>query len=329
MYRILLVCSLLLFACNQEVQKEVPTQSGPVIVIHGGAGNISREYIDKDREKIYIKALEQALDRGYAMLESGADAIEVVQETIKVLEDDSLFNAGKGSVLNAMGMVENDASIMDGSNLKAGAVASVSLVKNPIALARLVMDSTAHVMLSGQGASVFADRMHMERVDTSYYMIQKRRKQREEILKQNEKYGTVGCVVLDTKGNIAAGTSTGGMHKKKWGRIGDSPIIGAGTYADNAYAGVSCTGHGEFFIRNAVAYDLVARMKYGQQKADVAARDILHDVLDKQNAKGGLIAIDKWGNVIMDFNTKGMFRGYKKSDGKTAVFLFDKLSENR
>ncbi len=319
---------LIVFACTTPSENN-KLNTEPSIVIHGGAGYIVKDNLTIDQINLYESSLQQVLENGYVLLDQGVSAVEVVRLTIQYLENDSLFNAGKGSVLNAMGLVENDASIMDGSNLQAGAVASVSNVKNPIALAKFVMDSTKHVMLSGKGASIFADKMSVERVDQSYYMTAKRRKQKDEILKANKKYGTVGCVVRDKHGNIAAGTSTGGMHKKKWGRIGDSPIIGAGTYADNRYGGVSCTGHGEYFIRNAVAYDLIARIKYAGQTMEFAARDILHEVLEIQKGKGGLIGIDSSGEIVMDFNTPGMFRGFKKGSEKSEVFLFGKLKENR
>ncbi len=309
-------------ACTSPSSTE-ETIEHPIIVIHGGAGYILKENFSKDKIALYENSLEKVLNAGYKLLDQGVPVIDVVSLTIQLLENDSLFNAGKGSVLNAKGMVENDASIMDGRTLNAGAVASVSNVKNPIELAKFVMDSTKHVMLSGNGASVFADKMGVIRVGQTYYMTNKRRKQRDEILRENKKYGTVGCVVRDKNGNIAAGTSTGGMHKKKWGRIGDSPIIGAGTYANNQYAGISCTGHGEYFIRNAVAYDLIARMKYANQNMTDAAHQILHEVLRQQGGKGGMIGIDKDGNVLMDFNTNGMFRGFKKGVEKTQVFLFE------
>ncbi len=323
----LVLVGILFLSCSSNTTS-VENVDYPILVIHGGAGYMKKENFTEEKETLYRANLERVLEFGYDLLEKGYPAIEVVSKTIQLLENDSLFNAGKGSVLNAIGKVENDASIMDGSNLKAGAVASVSNVKNPIDLAKLVMDSTQHVMLSGEGASIFANKMGVERVDQSYYMTEKRRKQRDEILKENRKYGTVGCVVRDNDGNIAAGTSTGGMHKKKWGRIGDSPIIGAGTYADNQYGGVSCTGHGEYFIRNAVAYDLIARMKYAKQGIKEAAEEILHEVLAKQQGKGGMIGIDNEGEILMDFNTLGMFRGFKRGTEKSQVFLFGKLTEN-
>ncbi len=325
---LLLFLGIVFSSCNPSSSSvensESVLENTPVIVIHGGAGTIKREYFSTEKEALYKAHLQEVLDFGYTLLDSGVSAVEVVNKTIQLLENDSLFNAGRGSVLNAQGRVENDASIMDGATLKAGAVASVSNVKNPILLAKFVMDSTKHVMLSGEGASIFADKMKLERVDQEYYMTARRRKQRDEIVEGNKKYGTVGCVVRDVHGNIAAGTSTGGMHKKKWGRIGDSPIIGAGTYADNRYGGVSCTGHGEYFIRNAVAYDLIARMKYAKEEIHEAAQHILHEELISQGGKGGIIGLDKYGQVLMDFNTAGMFRGFKNGEKNSQVFLFGK-----
>ena len=285
----------------------------PILIIHGGAGSISRDRINDSLEQVYHAALTDALNAGYSILNSGGTSLEAVEATIVVMEDHPLFNAGRGSVVNSLGMVENDASIMDGSNLDCGAVAGVQNVKNPISLARLIKDSTVHVMLSGTGAREFAESMNMEIVDQSWFITEKRKAQWERIRKMDKK-GTVGCVALDKNGNLAAGTSTGGMMMKKWGRIGDSPVIGAGTYADNEYAGVSCTGHGEYFIKNSVAYDLIARMKYNNVSVDEAAQSIIHGTLKDQEALGGLIALDRNGNFSFQFNTNGMFRGVQSAD---------------
>jgi beta-aspartyl-peptidase (threonine type) len=297
----------------------VEKQPVPVLVIHGGAGNITQKRINDSLQPLYEKSLTEALEIGYFILNKGGTSLEAVEAVIRNLEDNPLFNAGKGSVLNHLGEVENDASIMDGTTLAAGAVAGVQNVKNPISLARLVKDSTAHVMLSGTGAIEFAKEQNVTMVDLEYFMTDRRRKQRQAIIE--DKHGTVGCVALDKNGNIAAGTSTGGMMHKKWGRIGDSPIIGAGTYANSEVAGVSCTGHGEYFIKNAVAYDVVALMQYKGISLEEATQEIINDKLVQQKASGGLIALDAKGNVSMAFNSSGMFRGYKNAD-TTVVGLF-------
>jgi len=284
----------------------------PVIVIHGGAGNISRDNIPDSVATLYTEALNEALAIGNSILINDGTALEAVEATIKIMEDNPLFNAGRGSVLNMKGEVENDASIMDGTTLEAGAVSGVQGVKNPISLARLVKDSTKHVMLSGKGANQFASEMNVDTASQDYFITKRRRAYYQKLI--NKKYGTVGCVALDNDGNIAAGTSTGGMMMKKWGRIGDSPIIGAGTYANSHFAGVSCTGHGEYFITNVVAYDIIALMEYKQLSLEEAAEYVILEKLESQDAKGGLIALDKDGNVVMEFNTAGMFRAYQTQD---------------
>ncbi len=325
MKNIFLLLTLFLFACQTESSKpENPTQrqaKKPVLVIHGGAGTIVKGDFSEELAAEYQTALNETLAIGYKILDEGGTALLAVERTINYLENNPLFNAGKGSVLNSNGEVENDASIMDGSTLEAGAVAGLQNVKNPISLARMVKDSTSHVMLSGLGAFQFAQNMGVEIVTQEYYMTDKRRKERQAIL--DKKHGTVGCVALDKNGNIAAGTSTGGMRNKKFGRIGDSPIIGAGTYANSNFAGVSCTGHGEYFIKNAVAYDVIAMINYKGVTVNEAAKQIIQDKLKKQNASGGLIALNKYGDVAMEFNTTGMFRGYRNSD-TTVVLMFDK-----
>jgi len=241
-----------------------------------------------------------------------------------------LFNAGKGAVFNADGINELDASIMDGKNLNAGAVAGVTTIKNPINAARLVMEKSGHVMLIKEGAEKFARENGIEMVDPSWFFSQNRwdalqeaKKREQQKLEDNtKKGGTVGCVALDKQGNLAAGTSTGGMTNKKYGRVGDSPIIGAGTYANNESCAVSATGHGEFFIRNVVAYDISARMLYHNEKVEQAATDIINNKLKLQGGNGGVIALDKNGNIAMPFNTTGMFRGFYKSGGKPEIAIF-------
>lgn len=278
------------------------------VVIHGGAGNFNSADFPKKVTKDYNDFFTSLMSYADSLAASGAYAIDIVEAVIVKMEDCPMFNSGKGAVLNAKGKAELDASIMDGRNLNAGAVAGVTEIKNPIKAARMVMDSSAHVMLSGDGANTFAREQKMEMVDNEYFLIPKMIERYKKYME--DKHGTVGCVVLDIYGNLAAGTSTGGMMMKKWGRIGDSPIIGAGTYADNRYAAVSCTGHGEYFIRNAVAYDVIARIKYEKQSLEKAVDAILFDVLKKQGADGGLISVDKNGKIVCKFNTTGMFRAW-------------------
>jgi len=313
----LLFSSLIFLSCNQKetaepIETDRTDSVKPVIVIHGGAGNISRDNIPDSVATLYTEALNEALAIGNSILINDGTALEAVEATIKIMEDNPLFNAGRGSVLNMKGEVENDASIMDGTTLEAGAVSGVQGVKNPISLARLVKDSTKHVMLSGKGANQFASEMNVDTASQDYFITERKRAYYQKLI--NKKFGTVGCVALDNDGNIAAGTSTGGMMMKKWGRIGDSPIIGAGTYANSHFAGVSCTGHGEYFITNVVAYDIIALMEYKQLSLEEAAEYVILEKLESQDAKGGLIALDKDGNVVMEFNTAGMFRAYQTQD---------------
>lgn len=292
-----------------------PLETPYAIVIHGGAGSISPEKYSEEKEKRYLNALDTALQIGEQSLKEGKAALDVVQDVIIYLEGNPLFNSGKGAVLTSKGEAELDASIMDGKSLNAGAVAGVRTIKNPILGARAVMDSSVHVMLSGEGADVFAKEAGLEIVENKYFITEKRRKNFE---KKVDKQGTVGCVVLDTYGNLAAGTSTGGTSGKSWGRIGDSPVIGAGTYANNNTAAISCTGHGEYFIRRAVAHDVHARMMYGNKSLKEACDAALKSV-DDLGGTGGLIAVDKDGNVAVPFNTKGMFRAYKTKDQRVVA----------
>jgi beta-aspartyl-peptidase (threonine type) len=267
--------------------------------------------------------LLQALKTGEAVLKEGGTSMDAVEKTIRVLEDNPLFNAGKGAVYTYEGAVSLDASIMDGSTLKAGAVAGVSDVKNPISLAREVMGSSEHVLLSGSGASEFARERGLEIVDSSYFFTINRWNDHIRGL-QNEKHGTVGCVALDIHGNLAAGTSTGGMTNKRWGRIGDTPLIGAGTYANNKSAGISCTGHGEYFIRYVVAHEVSNMVEYKGWTVKQAGNFIINEQLRKAGGTGGLIAIDRNGNIAMPYNTAGMFRAFSKSNGEWAVYIFDR-----
>ncbi|MDN5203313.1 isoaspartyl peptidase/L-asparaginase [Fulvivirgaceae bacterium BMA10] len=329
-----ILCSVI-FA--QEKDKKI------TLVIHGGAGTITKENMTSELEKAYKEKLQEALDRGYTVLENGGTSLEAVVETIKILEDSPLFNAGKGAVFTNEGKNELDASIMDGKTLKAGAVAGVTRLKNPITAAQAVMDKSEHVMMAGMGAEKFARSMGLEIVEPSYFHTQKRLKQLEKIKSTEKesngnadgegrgsikvkypdsKFGTVGCVALDQYGNLAAGTSTGGMTNKRYGRIGDSPIIGAGTYADNNACAVSATGHGEYFIRSVVAYDIGALMKYKNMSLKAAADEVVMKKLVERGGSGGIIAVDKEGNVAMPFNTAGMYRGYIKQKGEGKVFIY-------
>lgn len=303
------------------------------LVVHGGAGYIYKGRYTKEQEEMYKTKLNEAITAGMNILEKGGGSIEAVEKVINVLEDSPLFNAGKGAVMTSEKTCELDASIMDGRTNNAGAVAGVKRIKNPISLARKVMEVSPHVMLAGKGAEAFAEEIGFQLVENSYFYterklkeIEKMRNEEKQTLlnEQNDyKFGTVGCVALDKNGNLAAGTSTGGMANKKFGRIGDSPIIGAGTYANNNTCAVSATGHGEYFIRNVVTHDISALMEYKGWSLKKAADKVIMDKLVKQNAKGGVIAIDKWGNIAMPFNTKGMFRGYAVDKQKPVVLLYE------
>ena len=314
------------------------------LVIHGGAGVI-RSDMSPELEAQYRAELQRALAAGYAVLERGGPALDAVLAAVTIMEDSPLFNAGKGAVLNADGICELDASIMDGRTQAAGAVAGVHHIKNPLTLARAVMEKSEHVMLSGDGAERFAQQQGFAFVPNEYFQTDFRRKQLEQA-KQREggkrsaalsspgvhslasvdgagdgRHGTVGCVALDQSGNLAAGTSTGGMTNKKFGRIGDTPIIGAGTYANNATCAVSATGWGEFFIRASVAHDIAAQMEYrGASVGDAAAATLAK--VAKLGGDGGVVCIDRDGNVAMPFNTAGMYRGFRLSTGSTAIEIF-------
>jgi beta-aspartyl-peptidase (threonine type) len=291
------------------------------LVIHGGAGAITREKISPELDKEYRVALREALDAGKKILAGGGTALEAVEKTINIMEDNPLFNAGKGAVFTHDGKNELDAAIMDGSNLAAGAVAGVTDIKNPITAARYVMTKSPHVMLSGAGASQFAKEQGLEIVPPSYFYTKKRYNELQEILKK-EKMGTVGCCALDKNGNLAAGTSTGGMSNKRYNRIGDAPIIGAGTYANNKTCAVSATGHGEFFIRWTVAHDISALMEYKGLSLKEASELVVNDKLVKAGGTGGVICVDKNGNVSLPFNSEGMFRGFATADGKEGIFIY-------
>jgi beta-aspartyl-peptidase (threonine type) len=291
------------------------------LVIHGGAGVITRDKMTPELDKEYRAALNGALGAGRKILIEGGTALEAVEATIREMEDNPLFNAGKGAVFTHDGKNELDAAIMDGSNLAAGSIAGVTDIKNPITAARYVMTKSVHVMLSGAGASQFAKEQGLEIVPPSYFYTDRRFNELQEILKK-EKMGTVGCCALDKNGNLAAGTSTGGMTNKRFNRIGDAPIIGAGTYANNNTCAVSATGHGEYFIRWTVAHDISALMEYKGLSLKEASELVVNDKLVKAGGSGGVICVDKDGNISMPFNSEGMFRGFATADGKEGVFIY-------
>jgi beta-aspartyl-peptidase (threonine type) len=304
-----------------------PTRPRFAIAIHGGAGTILKSSMTPEQEAQYRMKLAEAVDIGYAILEKGGTSLDAVEAVVQRLEDDSLFNAGKGSVFNSDGKVELDASIMDGNTLKAGAVAGVHHVKNPIRLARTVMEKSEHVFFIGDGAEKFAQEHGLELVDESYFFTEARwqslqKAKAKESLTEKEKHGTVGAVALDQHGNLAAATSTGGMTNKKFGRIGDSPIIGAGTYADNETCAISATGHGEYFIRAVVAHDIASLIRYKRLSIQAAAEEVVMNKLAKLGGTGGIIAIDRNANIAMPFNTDGMYRAYKVHGGNTFVAIY-------
>ena len=304
---------LLLFSCEKSINNYA-------IVIHGGAGTVIRENTPKELQDKYEDKLREALEVGYSILENGGKSIDAVEETIKILEDSELFNAGRGSVLTNEETVEMDASIMTGQDLNAGAVATLKIIKNPISAARAVMEKSKHVFLSGEGAENFAKDVGLEIISNDYFITESQLNQIKRI--KDNKYGTVGCVAIDKSGNITAGTSTGGMMNKKWNRIGDVPVIGAGTYANNKTCGISATGWGEYFIRNVVAYDISAMMEYQNKTLCDAAQISIHDKVGKMGATGGVIGIDKNGKVMMEFNSPGMYRGYKTNKSDFIVKMF-------
>ena len=310
------------------------------IVIHGGAGTILKKNMTPEDEVAYMAKLEEAIKVGYEILKNGGTSLDAVEKTINVMENSPLFNAGKGAVFTNAGINELDASIMDGKNLDAGASAGTRTVKNPINLARAVMENSAHVMLSGEGAEQFAKEQGLEIVEPSYFYTEarfnalKRVKAAEESQNardksafydptiKDSKFGTVGCVALDKNGNLAAGTSTGGMTNKRWGRIGDAPIIGAGTYANNATCAVSSTGWGEYFIRARVAHDISALMDYKGLSLQEAAKEVIQKKVPEMGGDGGIVAVDKDGNMVMEFNTEGMYRASMDAAGHLTVGIY-------
>ncbi len=307
------------------------------IAIHGGAGTILRSAMTPEKESAYRKALQDAIMQGEVILQKGGRSIDAVEAAIRSLEDCPLFNAGKGAVFTHDGKHEMDASLMNGKDLTAGAVAGVQNIKNPISLARAVMDKSEHVFMAGLGAQEFAKKINAEFMADDYFFVQQRYDQLQEALKtdsvvmdhtvskddsKEKKFGTVGAVALDLHGNVAAGTSTGGMTNKKHGRVGDTPIIGAGTYANNKTCAVSCTGHGEFFIRSVVAYDISCLMEYKGLSLKKACDIVVMDKLVKIGGEGGLIALDAKGNIELPFNSDGMYRASKKSDRDLFIGIY-------
>jgi beta-aspartyl-peptidase (threonine type) len=299
------------------------------IAIHGGAGTIERSRITPEQDLAFRSALNAAVEAGYAILEKGGSSLDAVSAAVRILEDDPQFNAGRGAVLTHDGRVELDASIMDGRNLRAGAVTGVQHVRSPIELARRIMEQSRHVMLSGAGAEEFALEQKLELVPNSWFITPRRRDELKRALAglppppdQLVGMGTVGAVALDASGNLAAATSTGGMTNKRWGRIGDSPIIGAGTYANNASCAVSATGHGEYFIRYTVAHDICAIVEYRNWSLERAAREVVQNKLKQAGGDGGIIAVDARGNVVMEFNSDGMFRAMRDSRGRREIAIY-------
>jgi len=281
-----------------------------------------KENMTAEKEAAYLKKLNEALGAGERVLKNGGSSLDAVTETIMVMENSPLFNAGKGAVFTAEGINEMDASIMEGKFHKAGAITGVQHIKNPILGARAVMEKTNHVLLTGEGAEELAQDVGLEMVDSSYFFTESRWNSYLKAKDNIDKHGTVGAVALDKHGNLAAGTSTGGMTYKMKGRVGDSPIIGAGTYADNNTCAVSATGHGEYFMRNVVAYDISALMKYSIMTLQQATEEVIMNKLKLIGGDGGVIAVDKDGNISMTFNTAGMYRGYISSNGEKKIEIY-------
>ena len=342
----LLIGFFVLFSCNKantvseftdiSIEKSDNKQSNFGIVIHGGAGTILKENMSDSMEMAYRVILEKAIRTGHEILEKGGSSLEAVTATINIMEDSPLFNSGKGAVFTHEETNELDASIMDGATLNAGAVAGVTRIKNPIDLALAVMNDSPHVLLTGTGAEIFAKEQGFEWVEPAYFYTENRYQSLMRVKKRKEtkaislhdpfikdsKYGTVGCVALDKNGDLAAGTSTGGMTNKRWNRVGDSPIIGAGTYANNKTCAVSSTGWGEYFMRGLVAYDISAMMEYKKVSLNKAATEVIHNKLTELGGTGGIVAIDSAGNIAMEFNTPGMYRAHMDAEGSLKLAIY-------
>ncbi len=319
-------------------------EPGVAIVIHGGAGTILKANMTDETEAAYRAKLEEALRAGHDVLSEGRSSLDAVIAAIQIMEDSPLFNSGVGAVFTSEGTHELDASIMDGATRNAGAVAGVKTVRSPIALARIVMERSPHVMMSGSGAEAYAEENGLEMVENSFFYTERRfnalkRAQEKEMSTLQadafdlplspgaEKIGTVGAVALDRQGNLAAGTSTGGMTNKKFGRVGDAPIIGAGTYADNRTAAISATGHGEYFIRGVIAHDIASRIDYAGEDLVTAANAVIMDKLGELGGTGGVISLDRSGAIAMPFNTEGMYRGYIDMDGNMVIQIYGPSDE--
>lgn len=303
------------------------------IAIHGGAGTLLRSMMTAEKEKLYLNALREARDAGYAILEKGGSALDAVEVAVRHLEDCPLFNAGRGSVFTNSGTHEMDASIMEGAERKAGAVSLVRNIKNPISLARMVMERSEHVFMAGEGAMEFAKAQQAEMADDLYFYDTFRYQQWQQAQSSGaiqldhtpldeKKFGTVGAVALDAQGHLAAATSTGGMTNKRFGRVGDSPMIGAGTYANDHTCAVSCTGSGEFFIRGVVAYDVSSMMEFGGRSLQEACNEVVKKRLLDLGGDGGLIAVNRAGEIVMSFNTEGMYRAARSSSGVNEVSIY-------
>ena len=339
MKKILFIACIVLYGCAETSKQEPKPEPTFGIVIHGGAGTILRKNMTPEKEQEYRAVLAEAIQVGHRILKAGGSSQEAVEKTIHVMEDSPLFNAGKGAVLNAEGSIELDASFMRGDNLDAGAISGVKTIKHPISAAIQVMEASPHVMLSGGGADTFAAEQGLEIVAPEYFFTERRinalkRVQEAAAAKktswtpeernflEHQRYGTVGCVALDLSGNLAAGTSTGGMTNKNWNRIGDAPIIGAGTYANNATCAISATGWGEFFIRSVVAHDISALMEYKGLTIQEAAYEVIHNKVAKLGGDGGVVGIDRNGNPMMEMNTPGMYRAHMDAAGKLEVKIY-------
>lgn len=352
MKKLLIIIPVLLLNKSFAQQADSKLNEKYVLVIHGGAGTILKSQMSLEREKEYVNSLNKVLEKGNEILKNGGTALDAVEACVKLMEDDPLFNAGKGAVFTNEGKNELDAAIMNGKTLAAGSVAGVTTIKNPISAARAVMEKSPHVMMTGPGAEKFAKESGLEIVDPSYFYTESRWKSLERTLKADSakmkkeakdatgktglgygeffdspigiigKYGTVGAVALDRYGNLAAATSTGGMTNKKYGRVGDAPIIGAGTYADNKTAALSGTGWGEYYIRLVLAKSVSDMMEFGKIKLKDAADEMVMRRLPALGGDGGLIAVDKDGNIAMPFCTEGMYRGYIKNTGERTVKIY-------
>jgi len=334
----ILIGILLISGCQNK--QHISSNKPFGLVIHGGAGTILKKNMSEELESEYIEKLKESLHAGYTVLENQGSSLDAIQAAITILEDSPLFNAGKGAVFTNAGTNELDAAIMDGKTLNAGAVAGVKRIKNPLYLARLVMEKSPHVLLTGEGAEAFAEENGIELISPDYFFTEQRWEQLQQLKEQQDKsvsdlmqqnintesanhlFGTVGCVALDQEGNLAAGTSTGGLTNKRFGRVGDVPIIGAGTYANNQTCAVSATGEGEYFIRSVIAYDISALMDYRKMSLQNAADRVIMEKLTDLGGTGGIIAIDNNGHIAISFNTSGMYRGYIDMDGEMSIKIY-------